>query len=63
MTKLGILALFFRFLLVSLWARGWRGDPTSVFPLGMPLKRFIALGAIRAYPGWGSGSLVALLSS
>ena len=38
MTKLGILTLFFRFLLVSLWFRGWRIDPTSVLPTGMPLS-------------------------
>ena len=26
------------FLLVSLWSRGWRSDPTSVLRIGMPLS-------------------------
>ena len=37
-TKLGIQALFLHFLLESLWSRGWRSDPTSVLPIGMPLS-------------------------
>ena len=28
----------FTFFLVSLWSRGWRSDPTSVLPIGMPLS-------------------------
>ena len=38
MIELSILTLFFRFLLVSLWSRGWRIDPTSVLPTGMRLS-------------------------
>ena len=30
--------LKYLFFLVSLWSRGWRSDPTSVLPIGMPLS-------------------------